>query len=120
MSIEDDFLKAVLSSQTANRFPPSDTSIPTQNIYNYINVTVNGTPTFTGRGDQGKMKTFVVLTPTEDGYFVAECPALPGCISQGSTKEEAIENIKEAIELSLEVRREMGLREFEEVIEVEV
>ena len=34
----------------------------------------------------------------EDGYWVAECPSLPGCISQGKTKEEAITNIKEAIE----------------------
>ncbi|MFN8402071.1 MAG: type II toxin-antitoxin system HicB family antitoxin, partial [Anaerolineales bacterium] len=33
----------------------------------------------------------------EDGYFVAECPSLPGCISQGETREEAIANIKEAI-----------------------
>ncbi|MFH1776739.1 MAG: type II toxin-antitoxin system HicB family antitoxin [Candidatus Omnitrophota bacterium] len=34
----------------------------------------------------------------EDGYWVAECPSLPGCISQGKTKEETITNIKEAIE----------------------
>lgn len=39
----------------------------------------------------------VVLYPGEDGYWVVECPSLPGCISQGSTKEEALENIKEAI-----------------------
>jgi predicted RNase H-like HicB family nuclease len=39
----------------------------------------------------------VVLYPGEDGYWVIECPSLPGCISQGSTKEEAIANIKEAI-----------------------
>ena len=39
----------------------------------------------------------VVLYPGEDGYWVAECPSLPGCISQGATKEEAIANIKEAI-----------------------
>ena len=38
-----------------------------------------------------------VLYPGEDGYWVAECPSLPGCISQGKTKEEAIANIKEAI-----------------------
>jgi predicted RNase H-like HicB family nuclease len=35
----------------------------------------------------------------EDGYWVAECPSLPGCISQGKTREEAIQNIREAIEL---------------------
>jgi predicted RNase H-like HicB family nuclease len=39
----------------------------------------------------------VVIYPGEDGYWVAECPSLPGCVSQGKTKEEAIENIKEAI-----------------------
>lgn len=40
----------------------------------------------------------VILYPGEDGYWVAECPSLPGCISQGKTKDEAIRNIKEAIE----------------------
>lgn len=39
----------------------------------------------------------VVIHPGEDGYWVAECPSLPGCVSQGKTREEAIENIKEAI-----------------------
>ena len=39
----------------------------------------------------------VILYPGEDGYWIAECPSLPGCISQGKTKEEAISNIKEAI-----------------------
>ncbi len=40
----------------------------------------------------------VIIFKGEDGQYVAECPSLPGCISQGKTKEEAIENIKEAIE----------------------
>jgi predicted RNase H-like HicB family nuclease len=40
----------------------------------------------------------VVLYPGENGYWVAECPSLPGCVSQGKTKEEAIANIREAIE----------------------
>jgi predicted RNase H-like HicB family nuclease len=44
----------------------------------------------------------------EDGYFVAEVPSLPGCISQGRTREEAIANIKEAIELYIEVLQEQG------------
>ena len=53
------------------------------------------------------MQTFIVtFTPGEDGYIVAECPSLPGCVSQGKTKEEALANIKEAIEGVLEVRRE--------------
>ena len=40
----------------------------------------------------------VVIYPGEDGYWVAECPSLPGCISQAETKQEAINNIREAIE----------------------
>ena len=39
----------------------------------------------------------VVIYPGENGYWVVECPSLPGCVSQGKTKEEAIANIKEAI-----------------------
>jgi predicted RNase H-like HicB family nuclease len=39
----------------------------------------------------------VIIYPGEDGYWVAECPSLPGCISQGTTKEEALVNIREAI-----------------------
>ena len=44
----------------------------------------------------------VILTPGEDGYLVAECPVIPGCVSQGRTREEALANIREAIELCLE------------------
>lgn len=44
----------------------------------------------------------IILYPGEDGYWVAECPSLPGCISQGKTKEEAIANIREAVELYIE------------------
>lgn len=40
----------------------------------------------------------VIIYKGEDNYWVAECPSLPGCISQGKTREETIENIKEAIE----------------------
>ena len=39
----------------------------------------------------------VMLYKGEDGYWIAECPSLPGCITQGKSKEEAIENVKEAI-----------------------
>ncbi len=39
----------------------------------------------------------VILYKGEDGFWVVECPSLPGCVSQGKTKDEAIENIKEAI-----------------------
>ena len=48
----------------------------------------------------------VVIYPGEDGYRVAECPSLPGCVSQGETKESAIANIKEAIDLYIEVLEE--------------
>ena len=50
----------------------------------------------------------VIIYPGEDGYWVAQCPSLPPCISQGKTKEEAIANIQEAIELYLEVLEEEG------------
>jgi len=40
----------------------------------------------------------VLVYPGEDGYWVAECPSLPGCLSQGKTKEDAIINIREAIQ----------------------
>jgi len=45
----------------------------------------------------------ICLIPEEDGRWTAEAPALPGCVSWGNTKEEALERIKEAIELYLEV-----------------
>ncbi|MGA3245832.1 MAG: type II toxin-antitoxin system HicB family antitoxin [Bacteroidota bacterium] len=45
----------------------------------------------------------VVLYPGEDGFWVAECPSLPGCISQGETREKAIANIREAIEAYIAV-----------------
>jgi predicted RNase H-like HicB family nuclease len=50
----------------------------------------------------------VFLHPGESGYWVAECPSLPGCISQGKTREEAIQNIREAIEGYILVLREDG------------
>jgi predicted RNase H-like HicB family nuclease len=48
----------------------------------------------------------IIIYPGEDGYWVAQCPSLPPCISQGKTKQEAIANIKEAIELYLEMLQE--------------
>ena len=53
----------------------------------------------------------VTLEPGEDGYIVAECPSLPGCVSQGRTEGEALANIKEAIELWLEVEAEKVAKE---------
>lgn len=51
----------------------------------------------------------VVIYPGENGYWVAECPSLPGCISQGETKEEAIVNVREAIQAYIEALEEDGL-----------
>ena len=49
------------------------------------------------------MRLHVIVEQDEDGYFVAEVPALPGCLSQGNTREEALTNIREAIEGWFEV-----------------
>ena len=59
----------------------------------------------------------VVLYPGDDGYWVVECPSLPGCISQGGTKQEAIANIKEAIEAYVGALEEDGLPVPEERFE---
>jgi predicted RNase H-like HicB family nuclease len=68
------------------------------------------------------MRYLVHIEQDEDGVFVSTCPALPGCISQGSTRAEAVENIREAIEgylKSLRKHREpIPPSIFEEVIEV--
>ncbi|MEK6959913.1 MAG: type II toxin-antitoxin system HicB family antitoxin [Nanoarchaeota archaeon] len=68
------------------------------------------------------MKTFkIIVYPGEDGYFVVEALDLPGCISQGRTKEEALKNIKEAIELYLDSpQHENGPIRMVEVQEVAV
>ena len=50
------------------------------------------------------MRIWVQLTPDDDGWYIAEVPSMPGCITQGSTREEAIENIKDAILGWLHVR----------------
>ena len=50
----------------------------------------------------------VLLYPGEDGYWVVECPSLPGCVTQGETREEAILNIREAIALYIEAMEDNG------------
>ena len=60
----------------------------------------------------------VLLYPGEDGYFVVEVPSLPGCISQGKTREEALVNIEEAISLYIEVLEERGESFPEDRVEV--
>jgi predicted RNase H-like HicB family nuclease len=56
----------------------------------------------------------IILYPGEDNDWVAECPSLPGCISQGSTREEAILNIREAIQGYIAALEEDGLQVPEE------
>jgi predicted RNase H-like HicB family nuclease len=66
------------------------------------------------------MKLSVTIDRDEDGVWVVECPAIPGCVSQGRTKEQAIKNVEEAIALCLEVRAERGLPLTVETRQVEV
>jgi predicted RNase H-like HicB family nuclease len=66
------------------------------------------------------MKFNVILEQDEDNMWIVECPTIPGCISQGSSKEEALENIKDAITACLEVRAEIGLPLVIEHDQVEV
>src|SRR5665647_2122137 len=60
-------------------------------------------------GRRTAMKFLVTVDRDEDGVWVAECPAIPGCVSQGGTSEEAAESIREAVVLCLEVRAERGV-----------
>jgi len=61
----------------------------------------------------------VVVRQGEDGYFVANCPSLKSCWSQGKTREEALANVREAIELFLEPPpNELTQDETEEVVEL--
>lgn len=54
------------------------------------------------------MKFRITIEQDEDGMFIAECPSLPGCISQGGTRAEAVENIQDAIQGYLESLRKHG------------
>ncbi|SJM91088.1 conserved hypothetical protein [Crenothrix polyspora] len=66
------------------------------------------------------MKFMITIDRDEDGVWITECPSIPGCISQGNSKEEAITHIREAIELCLEVRAERGMPLTIETLQVEV
>jgi predicted RNase H-like HicB family nuclease len=66
------------------------------------------------------MKLPVILERDETGMVVAECPAIPGCVSQGLTEDEAIANIREAMIACLEVRAEQGLPLTVRTVEVDV
>lgn len=62
----------------------------------------------------------VTLDRDEDGYWIVQCPALPGCITQGDTRAEALINIREAIELCLEVRKSRNIPLTIETEQIEV
>jgi predicted RNase H-like HicB family nuclease len=66
------------------------------------------------------MKLRVIIEKDEAGYFVAEVPALPGCFSQGKTYDEAIANVKEAIEGWLEVMESKQPFDSSRIVEVAV
>lgn len=66
------------------------------------------------------MKFLVTLDRDEDGVWVAECPSIPGCVSQGRTRDEALENVKDAIRGCLDVRAERGMPLTVETRQVEV
>lgn len=66
------------------------------------------------------MRFSVTLDRDEDGIWVVECPSIPGCVSQGETKQEALENIKDAISACLQVRAEGGMPLTVETYQVEV
>ncbi|HYE98588.1 MAG TPA: type II toxin-antitoxin system HicB family antitoxin [Planctomycetota bacterium] len=66
------------------------------------------------------MKFTVTVERDEDGVFVVECPSIPGCVSQGSTEEEALRNIRDAIVECLEVRKERGMPPTISTREIEV
>jgi len=62
----------------------------------------------------------ITIVQDEDGMYIVECPAIPGCVSQGRTRAEAEANIRVAIRECLEVRREQGLPLTIEVGEIDV
>ena len=66
------------------------------------------------------MKLNVTIDRDEDGVWIVECPSIPGCVSQGATKDEALVNIREAIALCMEVRAEQGPQLTIETQQVEV
>ena len=66
------------------------------------------------------MKLMVTIDRDEDGVWIVECPSVPGCVSQGQSKEEALENIRDAIALCIEARAEQGWPLTIETRQVEV
>ena len=74
---------------------------------------------FDSKGEAMKIK--IVLEPSDEGGYTVYVPSLPGCISEGNTKEEAMANIKEAIELYLEpVEDDLAFSANHEIMEIAV
>ena len=66
------------------------------------------------------MKFVVTLTQDEDRMWVAECPSIPGCVSQGESRDEAVANVRDAIAACLETRAARGMQLTIETQQVEV
>jgi predicted RNase H-like HicB family nuclease len=66
------------------------------------------------------MRLTITLERDESGMVVAECPAIPGCVSQGATEAEALANVREAIVGCLEVRAEQGMPLTVKTVELDI
>jgi predicted RNase H-like HicB family nuclease len=66
------------------------------------------------------MRQVILYPDIEDGGWIAEVPSLPGCISEGASKEEALRNIREAIDQWISAAQEVGLTVAEDPLEVQV
>ncbi|WP_274433306.1 type II toxin-antitoxin system HicB family antitoxin [Alicyclobacillus sp. ALC3] len=75
----------------------------------YVETAKHSDHQFSRLSGETPMTFEVILTPEESGGFTVSCPAIPGCFSEGDTEEEALANIREAIQGCLEVRRELGM-----------
>ena len=73
-------------------------------------------------GGEGEfaMRLIVTLERDETGMVVAECPSIPGCVSQGKTEDEAVDNVREAIQACIEARAANGMPLTVTVREIEV
>ena len=71
-------------------------------------------------GVEVTVKLLITISQDEDGVFIAECPSIPGCVSQGKTEEDAEKSIRDAIKACLEIRAELGMPLTVTTREVEV
>jgi predicted RNase H-like HicB family nuclease len=66
------------------------------------------------------VKFIVTVDRDEDGVWVVECPSIPGCVSEGATRQQALKNVRDAIKTCLEVRSERGMPLTVETAQIEV